>query len=353
MTEYLSTTENKNEKVKRKLRVVKEKKETNEEEFRILKMEEHDMILTKKYKTNELKEMCVFYKLKKSGNKNELIQRIHYYLKHSLYAIKIQKIARGNILRNYIKTTGPAFKLKDRSKCVNDTDFATLEPIKEIPYNQFFSFEDDEKTVYGFDVSSFYNLLYNRTQYDIYYKKDILNPYNRKPIDIEILNIFKRSISMAKKLKIEQTTQITSAELNSKKELEMKIIGLFQEINELGNYADSNWFSNLSKFLLVVFIREMYDIRHYRAQLTPILMRTIVPPHGNPFIEMNFQVVQSQSEEQLRRQAVRIMEYLIKSSNQRDNRSLGAYYILAALTLVSEDARTALPWLYQSVSHHH
>lgn len=351
MTEYLSTVVDNNEKVKRRTRVTKEKKDTNEVIFRMLKMEEYDMVLTRKYKTTELKEICGFYKLKKSGNKNELVQRVHYHLKHSLYAIKIQRIIRGNILRNYIKTAGPAFKLKDRSKCVNDSDFATLEPIKEIPYNQFFSFEDEEKNTYGFDVTSFYNLLHNRTQYDIYHNKQILNPYNRKPIDIAILSIFKRNISIAKKLKIEQTTIITSEEINSKKQLELTILGLFQQINELGNYADSNWFMNLSKFLLVVFIREVYDIWHYRAQLTPEIMRTIVPPHGNPFVDMNFQIMQRQTEEQVRRQVVRVMEYLVRSSNILDNRALGGYYILAALTLVSEDARTALPWLYQSVAH--
>lgn len=45
------------------------------------------------------------------------------------------------------------------------------------------------------------------------------------------------------------------------------------------------------------------------------------------------------------------MEYLVKSGHTADSRSLGAYYVLAALTLVSEDARIALPWLYQSVAY--
>ena len=55
----------------------------------------------------------------------------------------------------------------------------------------------------------------------------------------------------------------------------MKDIGLFQYINELGNYADSNWFHNLSKTYDVLFIREVYDIWHYRAQLTQEAMREL------------------------------------------------------------------------------
>ena len=43
-----------------------------------------------------------------------------------------------------------------------------------------------------------------------------------------------------------------------KKKLEMKIIEMFQYIDELGNYADSTWFTNLSRHMIVLFIREVY-----------------------------------------------------------------------------------------------
>jgi hypothetical protein len=39
----------------------------------------------------------------------------------------------------------------------------------------------------------------------------------------------------------------------------------------------------------------------------------------------------------------------VNSGIDRDNKCLGAYYVLGALTLVSEDAATSLPWLYQAV----
>ena len=40
---------------------------------------------------------------------------------------------------------------------------------------------------------------------------------------------------------------------------------------------------------------------------------------------------------------------MVKSGINHDSRALGAYYVLACLTLVNEDAATAMPWLYQSV----
>ena len=51
----------------------------------------------------------------------------------------------------------------------------------------------------------------------------------------------------------------------------------------------------------------------------------------------------------LKRIAMDIMEKLIYSAHTDENKNLGALYILSALTLVSQNARDALPWLYASV----
>lgn len=338
-----------NETVLKKQRVKKQK--VTNDEFRILNMSEYEQIKIINYSVAQLKETCGFYKLKKSGNKNELIDKIYNHLKYSLYALKIQKIIRGNFMRKYILLAGPAFNLKNRKLCVNDTDFATLEPLNEIPYNQFFSFSDNDGTIYGCDITSLFELLCKKPKYNSHTKKTPLNPYNRRNIEPYLLTNFSLYLRLAKINRIEHITTFEEEVIDPSKQLEMKILDLFQYINELGNYADSSWFSNLSRHMTVLFIREVYDIWNYRAQLTQETMRSIVPPHGNPFTGMNLQLAQTQSDEFIRKQAVKVIEYLVKSGHTTDNRSLGAYYVLAALTLVSEEARNALPWLFQSVSH--
>jgi hypothetical protein len=246
---------------------------------------------------------------------------------------------------------GPAFKPINRKLCVNDTDFATLEPLDEIHYNQFFSFSDEDGTIYGCDITSLFALICKKNKYDIRAKKNPLNPYNRRHIEPHLLTNFSLYLRLATINRIEHITTIVEEVIDPSKQLEMKVLDLFQYINELGNYADSSWFSNLSRHMTILFIREVYDIWNYRSQLTQETMRSIVPPHGNPFTGMNLQLAQTQSDEFVRKQAVKVIEYLVKSGHTTDERSLGAYYVLAALTLVSEDARCALPWLFQSVSH--
>ena len=328
----------------------KKQKITNDE-FRILHMNEYEEINNVNYSVAQLKEICSFYKLKKSGNKNELIDKIYNHLKYSTYAIKIQKIVRGTFMRKYILLAGPALKLKNRKLCVNDTDFATLEPLNEIPYNQFFSFADSDGTIYGCDIASLFEILCKKSKYDIRAKKAPLNPYNRRNIEPYLLTNFSLYLRLAKINRIEHITTVEEEVIDPSKQLEMKILDLFQYINELGNYADSSWFSNLSRHMTVLFIREVYDIWHYRAQLTQETMRSIVPPHGNPFTGMNLQLAQTQPDEFVRKQAVKIIEYLVKSGHTTDNRSLGAYYVLGALTLVNSEAATSLPWLFQSVNY--
>lgn len=327
-----------------------DKKKTNSsvDIIKIVDMIDYELIHTRKYKLSQLREICDHYELKKVGNKDVLIARIYDYLKHSLYVIKIQKVMRGYFTREYLYSSGPA--MRDRSICVNDTDFATLDPIREIPYNQFYSFKACDDNVYGCDIISLYNLLYN--SHNVYSREKLpLNPYTRAVLPTTLATEFKRYIRLAKVVKVDFTITNEESEIDPQKRLEMRIIELFQYINELGNYADSRWFSSLPRFMLVLFIREMYDIWTYRAQLSPQTMVEIVPPHGNPFAGLSLHLAQNQSEESLRNSALRIIEYLVKSGNSNENRALGAYYVLAALTLVSEEARNSLPWLFQSVAH--
>ena len=94
------------------------------------------------------------------------------------------------------------------------------------------------------------------------------------------------------------------------------------------------------------------DIWSYRAQLSLEIKRNICPPLGNPFQRLQH-ITQLQNIEfsELKKIVLVILEKFLNSGVDQDSKSLGAYYVLAALTLVNEDAAIALPWLYQSVSH--
>jgi hypothetical protein len=167
------------------------------------------------YKVAELKEMCAiiqrdfdYKKLKLSGTKSELKQSVYHFYHHTFHCIKIQLKFNCFLRRKMNKLRGPA--LHDREICVNETDFYSLDPIRDIPNHQFFSYEevkidndndndkcsnDDEKSkskkscYYGFDIASIYNLIlsdngveneYGLTRRNIWNESN--NPYNRNKI---------------------------------------------------------------------------------------------------------------------------------------------------------------------------
>jgi len=328
---------------------IKKGKKVLKSEFKMLNLEDYEKVITYQYNVSQLKDICVFHKLKKTGNKEELIHKIYNYLKYSLYVVKVQRIFKGYILRRYLKYAGPG--LRNRKVCINDTDFATLEPIVDIPYNQFYSFTDNENNVYGCDIISLSGLLSTAKTSVSINGKHVVNPYNREIINEDKIKNFSVYLKLAKMAKIEFEIKNIVDVIDPKKQMELIIIELFQYINELGNYADSLWLTDLPRHMLVLFIRELYDIWNYRAQISPNVMREIAPPHGNPFIGLQLHLAQNQTNEALMKNAVRIIETMVKSGMTVENRSLGAYYVLAALTLVSDNARNSLPWLYQSVAY--
>jgi hypothetical protein len=139
---------------------------------------------------------------------------------------------------------------------------------------------------------------------------------------------------------------------DKKKNIEFKVISIFQKIDEHGFITNIDWFNKLSANCLVRYIRELGDIWNYRAQLSNETKINICPPHGNPFIYFNTNYYHTSNNiEQLKLSVLKVMDALVNNGISNENRSLGAFYVLSALTLVNNDAAESLPWLYQSVVH--
>ena len=305
----------------------------------------YELVIGYNYSVSQLKSFAKKYKLKVSGNKKELVSRIYVFLKLSSIIIKIQKNFRGKLQRMCNQLHGPAYI--NRSLCTNDSDFLTGDDVKDLKNSQFFSYKDVDDFIYGFDIISLYNLV-------IKAEGVVKNPYNRNNIPRQVIQNMKRLIQVSKMLKIHIDTMIqdVSSELSIQKNLELRILTLFQNINSLGNYSEPVWFSSLNRNQLVKLMRDLSDIWNYRAQLSNETKRTICPPDGNPFRNINYNYLHNEPDEENVKQCVLdILEKFINTGIDHDNKSLGAYYVLGALTLVNENAAASLPWLYQSVSY--
>jgi hypothetical protein len=159
---------------------------------------------------------------------------------------------------------------------------------------------------------------------------------------------------MSKILHIPINLKIETENLNvsSEKALELRVLGVFQMIDSLGNYINPKWFNDLNNYQLKKFLKELNDIWTYRAGLLPEIQHNICPPIGRPFRNFNLHILNNNDVSliYLKKSALEIIENFLCSPDD-ENRKLGANLILCALTLVSHDAAIALPWFYEAVTY--
>lgn len=294
------------------------------------------------YNVQQLKSFSKHYKLKISGNKKELMTRIFIFLHLSSYIIKIQKIFRGNLQRKFNNLRGIGFM--KRELCTNNTDFVTMEEIKNIPFNQFYSYQDEDKMIYGFDFISIYDLIFKN--------KITKNPYNRNKIPDVVSKNLKTLLRLSNLLKnpISLKEEDEIMEIPNKKIIELRALTLFQNIDALGNYSDPQWFLSLNRNQLETFLRQLGDIWNYRAQLSLETKRNICPPNGDPFRNLSIYYVHNEPDmNNVKKVILEVLEKFVNIGIDKDSQTLGAYYVLGALTLVNQDAATTMPWLYSSL----
>ncbi len=300
---------------------------------------DYDFLKKYNYTIKELKDICNLFGYRPTNKKKQdLNDECYYFLRKSYYIKKIQKQWRKWIIYSFNKSQGPA--IFNRKLCNNVDDFLTTETMNEIDYYFFISFKDNDGFIYGFNIISLYNLILKENNY---------NPYTRNPFNENFIKTIKTRTIYNKILgKINHSIN----EQVQYKTIDQKLNGLFQKMDSLGNYTQSEWLTNLSSHKIRTFIIELYDIWNYRAQLTPEIKLLICPPNGNPFINIPLQTIQLNPNlniSLIKHYSYMIINSLIYSAVLRENQSLGAIYVLSALTLASTEAAEALPWLYESV----
>jgi hypothetical protein len=320
---------------------VKNKRKISTENFTIPTVKEYNNIVFLNYNAKQLKMTCKFYNLKSSGSKTQLKYTLFNYLKYSYFSVKIQSLFRCYLVRhlNYLK--GPA--LKNRI-CVNETDFLMFEDLNSIDYDHFFSFKDKDKFTYGFNITSLVNLIKEKEK-----NKKFANPYNRNIIDKKIQDNIYKIIKISKILNRNINLTIeNNTNLPFKKQVELKCVDLFSNIDSYGHTTDPMWFYNLQKKGLLKFINELMDIWHYRLNLPQELKFKICPPHGKPFLNLRLNHLFQKNINEIKSGILKAIENIISRGVDNNSKSLGAYYVLGCLTLVSQEAAISLPWLYDT-----
>jgi hypothetical protein len=335
----------------------------------IFKIKEHSKI-TAKLTLPHLRRLCVAYGLKKTGTKPVLIERSRAHCLKQCAVSTLQRVARGYRSRMYVRQFMNNSTYRPSTAAVNETDVYTMDDFTDVPHYQLFRFLDNaDGMIYEFNMASFFKLLKTaisikdwtntvtfrtiRACSNSETPPNVLNPYNRSPISNVVVRSFFTKMAYSRMMRHPVCVEFKEEALSPMQLVEGRILELFQDINALGNYADSSWLSALMHPQHIRFVQELYDIWTYRAELSMQTKCQICPPLGCLFANPNSTEVMNEIRiapfNIVREINLCAIDRLIHSGITEDDRKLGAFYVLSALTLVSPGARDAMPWLYQSV----
>jgi hypothetical protein len=255
------------------------------------------------------------------------------------HAIKVQKWWRLRGSLRICRRQGPVRFYRELAN--NATDFYSMEPITGLSGEYIFSYIDgQEKQVYAFDVRSFTSLLEQEIPQ---------NPYTRRPFSEAVLKKGMSFIRWCRKKGIDTRWAPIDA-VTPEQRFQIKVTDLFQKIDELNYYTNPEWFIKLTADKLRCFYVELYDIWYHRAELSSGMRSTICPPPAKPFRYTIQDVVAMKNIDTLRKLTMDTTRMLISAATDKPDRTLGAMYVVTALTLVSRPCAEMYPWLFESAT---
>ena len=318
-------------------------KKTHKQSKRILELA--DLSNMRKIYVKDLKLTLLSLNLSCLGNKRTLYMRLLSHYKNMIYynnninkVILVQRVIKNRLFKLRHLYKGIGFFIREEI-CNNQTDFYSLTDINDIPDEYFFSYKDIDNFIYAFDIRSFKKLIENNGQ----------NPYNRRDIPEKAIIMMEKRLEFMKRHNISIEDNDDGIELTAQQKLNMAVITVFQKIDDLNTAAggtDMNWFLYLPITHLKIFYKELEDIWNYRAELTSAMKNRIVP-NNNIFKKSVNDIYHIHDINKIRYFLLEEIDTLVSSGLTEADKNLGALWVLTALTIVSPDCASALPWLIQ------
>ena len=221
--------------------------------------------------------------------------------------------------------------------CSNTYDFYSSVDINKIPICfQFFTGNTNQ--AYGYDIRS---LIYFRES-----GSNFRNPYTDEPFTSQELDYLQRKTKWLKRFGYPTQQHQQHQQHRQQQQLLQYTINVFSILNE-HQYVDYEWFTSLRFNDLRSLYRELHEIWYYRLPMQETHKANMV----NSVIFSKWEAVRnykSNMEDKLRLELLQDIEKLITEGINEDYRKNGCYIFLLGLVLVSEDAATSHPSMFQA-----
>lgn len=231
----------------------------------------------------------------------------------------------------------------DKDRYQNKTDFYNFEDIEMIPLEFFYEHQEGNQ-LYAFDIRTLHDYMEACNQLE-----PIKNPYTHVDFSQDTISEIKKIHKKFSKNHLLNDYK-EAVDLNPEKQLEWRVLEVFQKINQLGHYAEYKWFWNLNLAQLKKMYHELEDLWNYRLFLTQTQKLKII--HGYfPFTHYTVTIFNKINVlNDARKVFIGEMDKFVTmgkldGKNGNDNKYTGSIIVLTALVLVSHDAANGLPHL--------
>jgi len=287
--------------------------------------------------------------------------------------IKLQRYIKKSLLLLKQKCHGPAFK--NTQLCVNDSDFFTLDELKDIPNDDFFSFSDEKKFIYGFSIDSIIQLILKSDEnyfdqfsrkiknrhttntnitpkicyyqfikilYNHYSKIKIINPYTRFVIDNKIklkaIRLYAR-----KEYDINRIEHVVEV-VDIKTLVKNKCLSIFQKIDMFGYQTDINWLYDQHQTVLKIFYKKLALLWNFEFGLNNEARYKIAHSH-NIFVNLHDIMISKQDKYTLLDKILEPVNAMVSNGRTDADKQSGCIIVLYALAFVDNRCVMANPWL--------
>jgi hypothetical protein len=220
-----------------------------------------------------------------------------------------------------------------------------MESIYTIPPLYFITISQQQKT-YGFDVRSLYQWWNNL--HKNFEKKEYMNPLTMIAFNQDQLALFHKKCTYILQT-LHKTLYFPEQLEEQQKEMttETLIFNTFYEIQQLDFYNDGvSWIKEIKTIArLKDFFFLLEDMWNYRAQL-PSDKKYDIVSNGSVFTSPKEFIHKQTDFSKLLHLIFKDCYRLVHEGKTRDDRKLGAMYILTCLTVVSPSAAKHMPHFY-------
>jgi hypothetical protein len=247
-------------------------------------------------------------------------------------------------IRGYLRfrRQGPATCIPAEAE--NQTDIYTLDGTSSIPVLYRWSYIDQKKHLWLFDIRS---LSMTRAQDS---QESLLNPYTREPIEGRWVKHFLDRCAWLRNKKY-CLVHTADTEMTPEQLWHQKILDVTMKYDVLGYHTCLNWFEDLSIPQLILFYTELFELWYYRLNLSNEI-KDLVVPNWIRSDKMLFKwapaEIRFRTEKRwLQKAMLDVLDRLVSSAQLKEHKILGALYGMTAFAIISPRVRYHYPWLVE------